>query len=58
MPLACSLVPVFMAGSFAGSSVPLLLLDVLGVFVLGLSGALAAVRQRFDLFGALLLALA
>lgn len=45
-----------MAGSFTGSSVPLLLLDVLGVFVFGLSGALAAVRQRFDLFGVLVLA--
>ena len=39
-----------------GSSVPLLLLDLLGVFVFGLSGALVAVRQRFDLFGVLVLA--
>jgi uncharacterized membrane protein YeiH len=36
--------------------VGLLLLDLLGVFVFALSGGLAAVRQRFDLFGVLVLA--
>ncbi len=35
---------------------PLLVLDLLGVFVFALSGGLAAVRQRFDLFGVLVLA--
>ena len=33
-----------------------LLLDLLGVFVFGLSGGLVAVRQRLDLFGVLVLA--
>lgn len=35
---------------------PLLVLDLVGVFVFALSGGLAAVRQRFDLFGVLVLA--
>ncbi|MEP6630521.1 MAG: TRIC cation channel family protein [Lapillicoccus sp.] len=35
-----------------------LLLDLLGVFVFGLSGGLVAVRQRLDLFGVLVLACA
>lgn len=33
-----------------------LVLDLLGVFVFGLSGALVAVRARFDIFGVLVLA--
>jgi uncharacterized membrane protein YeiH len=36
--------------------VPLLILDLVGVFVFALSGGLAAVRHRFDLFGVLVLA--
>ena len=36
----------------------LLALDLVGVFVFGLSGGLTAVRQRFDLFGVLVLACA
>ena len=35
---------------------PLIVLDLVGVFVFALSGGLAAVRQRFDLFGVLVLA--
>ncbi len=35
-----------------------LLLDLLGVFVFGLSGGLVGVRERFDLFGVLVLACA
>jgi uncharacterized membrane protein YeiH len=37
---------------------PLLVLDLVGVFVFALSGGLAAVRKRFDLFGVLVLACA
>lgn len=36
----------------------LLALDLLGVFVFGLSGGLRAVEQRFDVFGVVVLALA
>lgn len=35
---------------------PLLVLDLVGVFVFGLSGGLAAVRRGFDIFGVLVLA--
>jgi len=36
---------------------PILLLDLLGVFVFGLSGALAAARKEMDIFGYIVLAL-
>ena len=37
---------------------PLLALDLLGVFIFGLTGGLAAVRKQFDLIGVLVLAVA
>ena len=37
---------------------PLLALDLLGVFIFGLTGGLAAVRKHFDLIGVLVLAVA
>jgi uncharacterized membrane protein YeiH len=37
---------------------PLLTLDLVGVFVFGLSGGLAGVRKRFDVLGVLVLAVA
>ncbi len=43
-------------GSLEPGVWPLLALDLAGVFVFALSGALAAVRQRFDVFGVLVLA--
>lgn len=45
-------------GSLEPGVWPLLALDLIGVFTFGLSGALAAVRQRFDVFGVLVLAVA
>jgi len=36
----------------------LLVIDLIGVFVFGLAGATAAVRQRLDLFGVLVLSFA
>jgi uncharacterized membrane protein YeiH len=42
----------------AGGGWALLVLDLVGVFVFGLSGGLAAVRKRFDLFGVVVLACA
>lgn len=43
-------------GSLEPGVWPLLALDLVGIFVFALSGALAAVRQRFDVFGVLVLA--
>jgi uncharacterized membrane protein YeiH len=42
----------------AGTSWPLLALDLLGVFVFGLSGGLVAVRKGFDVLAVLMLAAA
>ena len=41
-----------------GTTGPLLALDLLGVFIFGLTGGLAAVRKQFDLIGVLVLAVA
>ncbi|MFP5336325.1 MAG: trimeric intracellular cation channel family protein [Actinomycetes bacterium] len=46
------------AGTLLDSGWPLRVLDLVGVFVFALSGGLAAVRKRFDVFGVLALAVA
>lgn len=46
------------AGAIPAPSWPLLTLDLLGVFVFGLSGGLAAVRKEFDVLGVFVLAAA
>ena len=42
--------------AYAGST--LLVLDLVGTFVFALSGAIAAIKQRLDLFGVLVLSFA
>jgi uncharacterized membrane protein YeiH len=52
------LLPEALPDSGIAEGWPLLVLDLVGVFVFALSGGLAAVRKRFDLFGVLVLACA
>lgn len=56
MPVAFSV--VLFAQALSGETWPLPALDLVGVFVFGLSGGLAAVRKQFDILGVLVLAAA